>query len=455
MYKSTDNHPFCLPAMVAALASGILAGPCLAQTTQASQDVPERGFTILPDIQNPIVLRTAPDAACYLRPTDASADAPALRVYANGEGYIRFHTSAPNSADIHIKVECTASGQVATYPLHLRSASTPTADMPMAEKSMPLPEGSRRLAALTDETAQQMSDEELSSAGYPPRPDPVASPEAYSIWLGLVAQPITLLPPRAVSRTDIGHRSRNTLEAGLAAEHDPNWSGIEAVHAPRSVMEVSGNWHVPNIVGVEVDHVGYSSMWVGLDGDENNDPDASDLVQAGTEQDSASAGPFVFFNYTSWTELVPNQPFEQQTALSINPGDYMQVMAWVCDADRHQDADGNNACFFVWDQTQGQAVKVQTPLSGTHFQGSEAEWIVERPTVNKTYPELANYDVAVMFGASDLSTKGSWIDAGKTANRNLSMYNRDYNYGDDDELATAQMWSIAPGQIQFNWKNYH
>ena len=415
----------------------------------------EIGLTVPPDTQTPVFLRTAPDAECALQPDFSNVTKP-MKLYADGAGYVHFHTHLPQSAEIRLHLECSANGNATTYPLLLRSAATPIEGMPMAETSEPPTPGSEQLPGLTAEELSQISDDELLARGYPPRPDSSAPEQLRQAWLQLVSKPLILLPDHKVSRSDIHHQPP-TLVAGLASEHGPNWSGMEAFHGNGSVMEVSANWYVPPLIarcgGQDWDGQEYSSTWVGMDGDLQTDPRATDLVQAGTEQDCFSFFGAYFFSYSTWTEVLPNQPTEQEAGLDINPGDNVQVLAWIGDSQAHQDLHGGNAWFFLWDQTTSQAVRVQTPLGDTQFLGSEAEWIMERPTVDGTYSLLANYGVAWMNFPYALSPGGKWANAKATANLQLSMYNRDVNFPDDNELSDA--WWLSPTSIQFGWKNYH
>src|SRR4029077_3262390 len=101
------------------------------------------------------------------------------------------------------------------HPIHLRTGSSPTEDMPAPDASMPTPRGAQVLAALTEETARQLSDSEVIRLGYPPRPDATQAPALYSAWLDVVCRPMTLLPPNRVSHTDVSHQ-RPGIEEGTA-----------------------------------------------------------------------------------------------------------------------------------------------------------------------------------------------------------------------------------------------
>lgn len=411
----------------------------------------EQGFTVAPHVQTPLVLKTQPDAACDLHPAGVSDPAQTMRLYANSEGYVRVHVLAKQeSQDVQVQLDCGG----AVYPLHLHAASSPTADMPAPQTSVPAPQGSQVLPALTEEAAQHLTDQDLMRLGYPSRPDAAASPNRRAKWLDLVSRPITQLPPHVVSRADISHLAR--VEAGT--ETSGNWSGLEARGPKRSYMAVTSEWAVPPIPLGELGHTTYSAFWIGLDGDgipSSLGPAAGkDLVQAGTEQDYTDIGGYSFASYYAWTEIVPNQPTEQELGLSINPGDEIQVEVWIGDsASGPPDQNGGYGKFRITNFTQGQTSLTDTALDGTPFEGSEAEWIMERPCLglcNTSTPKLADlsaYLVTSMSYASVLRTTGTWVNSGKAANLQITMYN-----GKDQLSAPV---SVPPSSMIFSWYNFH
>jgi Peptidase A4 family len=425
-----------------------LAVSTSAQNSDLSRIAPERDFTIAPNVQTAIVLKAQPDAECSLH-TEGVSDpaADTMKLYANADGYVRVHVSARQESqeDARMQLDCAAAGTVTTYPLHLRAGSSPTEDMPAPQSAMPTPRGSRVLPALTEEDARLLSDEELLGRGYLPRPDAVSSPDKYAVWLDLVSRPITLIPPHSVSRSDIFHTTR-PVEAG--SKSYANWSGYEAHHAKRSYMAVEGEWSVPFIYSCESGYTTYSATWVGLDGD-----GTTDLVQDGTEQDCTDLGGFLFFSYSTWTELLPNQPTEQGAGLSINPGDDIVAQAWIGDSKGRVRQNGAYGWFAIFNKTQSQAVQISTPLSGTYFNGSEAEWIMERPTVGGVLSELSDYGFDTITNARAETTKSKWKTYDNIQNRHIVMYEQ-YNPQPDNNLL-SNPGPNGSGAMYFNWFNFH
>ena len=71
------------------------------------------------------------------------------------------------------------------------------------------------------------------------------------------------------------------------------------------------------------------------------------------------------------------------------------------------------------------ATLIYTPLNGTYFNGSEAEWIFERPGLSGgTLAQLSDYERGSIIGAWALTTAGKWTDYSKTSNLLLERLTR-------------------------------
>jgi hypothetical protein len=446
-------------ALTALLLCG-LATPTAAQTASISRVADEKGFTIAPNVHTAIVLKSTPDAACDLHAEGVSDRAQTLRFYANGDGYLKIHANPRQASEdeIRLQLDCTENGKVVRYPLHLRASFSPTEDMPAPESVMPTPKGSKILPGLTAAEARQLSDDELINRGYSMRPDAATSPDQYAKWLDRVSRPMTLVPSHSVSRSDIGHRRQQGIQAGVSDSY--NWSGYVANHSKRSYSAVSGYWNVPEVIYAEANHNTSSAFWIGLDG-----YGLSDLEQAGTEQDTVDLEPFGYFaNYSAWTELLPNQLTEQDVSLSPNPGDRMSVEVWISTGSGAPNAKGGYAAFRLVDETQSQGTgSIYTPLDGTYYNGSEAEWIMERPCLASEgekctqFAELSDYNNAQMLGATALTTGGSWKKYSAIENTQLWMYN-EYKNGDDNDWlseALSDIYANTSTDIYFQWIDFH
>jgi hypothetical protein len=409
-----------------------------AQNHAVSRVAREQGFTIPPNVQTPIVLKTRPDAACDLRAAGAVEPAHTLRLYSNADGYVRVLVSAKqeNQPDTRVQLDCAASGKVITYPVYLRVSSFPSDDMPAPRAVMPAPKGSTIRPALSESQAQSMSDDDLARLAYPERPDALAEPDRYAKWMDRVSRPMTMLPAHLLS---------TSVTATPANRTSSNWSGLEAHNKnTHHFSAVTADWVVPPIgLGSPDGNPDYSSFWVGLDGD-----GTKDLVQAGTEQDAQLIGGTLFTNYYAWSELLPNQPTEN-FVFSVNAGDKMEVEVWIGNGSGPPDPNGSLGSFRITDVTQGQEARFDTALDGTKYNGTEAEWIMERPRVGGSLPELAAYLIANMENAAALNAATvKWVKSGNAANRNISMWNG------KDELSLAIWLGKGTDLIPFNFLNF-
>jgi hypothetical protein len=282
-----------------------------------------------------------------------------------------------------------------------------------------------------------MTDAQLDKLGYPARPDVLSSPDQYTKWLGHVARPMTSLPTHLVSRSDI--------RSAPKAYNSSNWSGLEGHSTTKhNYSAVTANWDVPPIALFSPDdNPDYSSFWIGLDGDGTND-----LVQAGTEQDGQEILGFVFTDYFAWSELLPNQPTEQEV-FSVDAGDDMSVEVWIGTGSGSPNPNGKYGGFRIIDYTQSNESKFYVPLNGTVYNGTEAEWVMERPTVGGSLPELAGYLIAFMTDADALKVStNKWVKAGTAANRSISMYK-------GKDLLSEPVWfGKGTDLIQFLFVNF-
>src|SRR5207237_7700877 len=133
-----------------------------------------------------------------------------------------------------------------------------------------------------------------------------------------------------------------------------------------------------------------AALWVGLDGD-----GTTDLLQAGTEQDATNINlgflQLTLTSYYAWTEFLPQQPTEEVISnFTINPGDEIFTEVSVGNADGGLSLTGAFGRFLIMNLTTGGYMFVNTPRAPTSVSGREAGWIMERPTVGGSLPDLAN-----------------------------------------------------------------
>jgi len=423
--------------IILAAASPVLA----AQPQQTAR------FTVTPKTPSAISMTTLPNATCVLHAKGANNPKQSLKLFADEQGTLRFNAvpSAESDQTAELEVDCQNANQSATFPLHLRPSFSPTVEMPTpsAESIAPTKAGYIR-PALTQEEAMQLSPAALASKGYPTRPNPQESPKAFATWLRGVTQPSRYVPAKLVNRPEMTHVRQSVSGA---FETSNNWSGYELRGPAGSYVAVQGMWTVPSVAYESNQHI-YSAYWIGLDGD-----GTSDLVQAGTEQEITNIN-FLWFNitftnYYAWTEFLPQQPTEQVISnFTVNPGDEISCSVSMGGNFIIPYLSGPDGIFIIDDVTRGEYTSVATPRGTTNVGGSEAEWIMERPTVGGSLPDLANYGVAFMWNASALSAKTyNWVNYSAAANQQIFMYNG------SDLLSTA--YYLTPSEMFFVWTAFH
>ena len=212
------------------------------------------------------------------------------------------------------------------------------------------------------------------------RPNPDEVPKAFNAWLRCVSMPGYRVEPHLVSNPDVTHGKRKQH----APANSSNWCGFELLRSPvlsptigggiglsEPYDWVSGTWHVPFVTSEPATKT-FSALWVGLDGDG-----------------------------TTWTEFLPQQPTEQVISnFTVNPGDEIFTEVWVGTGDSEPFLSGASGRFFIMNLSTGAFASLSTARAPTTVSGREAVWIMERPTVGGSLPDLANYGSAVIYNAS-------------------------------------------------------
>ena len=138
-----------------------------------------------------------------------------------------------------------------------------------------------------------------------------------------------------------------------------------------------GSWNVPptqNESGFWTTTL--LSTWVGLDGE----VDSTDLVQAGTEEDTSTRFWVSSRNDYAWFEWLPANPIAIAN-FPVSPGDQIDTWVWMTDANGNYNVNGGYASFMLYNATQyvlSNVARIGAP-PGARFVGATAEWIVERP----------------------------------------------------------------------------
>jgi hypothetical protein len=422
---------------------------------QVDDVMPLTRHTAHPAVQSEISIQGDPNAVCYVHLSGDDDPDHSIKVYTGPDGNCRFHVEPYADAPVELAADFLTEGRLHRYPISVDFSRDP-AHYKRPARITDSDESSVR-QGLSPEEAQDITNEEALSRDLPFRPDPETSPHAYRSWLRAVSSTATRIDPHIVTSEDVTH--------GKAIRHDlqnsPNWSGYELIRSPSAVPFphgtpvrslslfpvsapcdfVTGTWRVPAVSGGALNVKNYSSMWVGLDGD-----GTLDLVQAGTEHDSIRVGDISLTSYYLWTEFLPQQPTEQVIPnFPVAPGDELLVEVWVGTGDGPPTLSGTSGRFFIMNMDTGAFATWATPRGSTQVGGSEAVWIMERPTLaGNVLPSLANYGSATMYDARAQRVGSSALVPFIGAyNRQVTMTNG------PSTLATATV--ISDTSMRFDW----
>ena len=156
-------------------------------------------------------------------------------------------------------------------------------------------------------------------------------------------------------------RSISSLSwSGYIVPNDSGNSPIESINA---------SWTVPEI---KASGDGYSSAWIGIGGQLDKT-----LIQIGTEQDDIQDRG----TYTAWYELLPDFAVTI-TNLKIAPGDMVTASISLVNYGTKQWS------IQLVDTTTGQAFSRNVFYNSTRSSG---EWIIERPIINHSLSDLADF----------------------------------------------------------------
>jgi hypothetical protein len=439
-------------------------------------------YTISPAGQTEIEMQVQPNAVCSLHARGDDDPDHRIKAFADSQGFVRFHvgtehpTVATDDAETLV-VDAEVGGRTARHEVAFRAADKPTADFPSAPKpraSTDIP-GAVEYPGLEEAKALDITAEEVSVLGLPPRPDRREDPQKFDDWIRTATRPTVFVPPDLRNNPDVSHLrvgKRRLVDLDFKAlppelftpvvakpQNSNNWCGYERLRRHHLVFRngnivpvwdaaftsVHGRWTVPTAYPPLGDS-GYSSTWVGIDGD-----GTTDLVQAGTEHDSVKIGLYYTTVYRAWTEFLPQQPTEKVVAnFAIAPGDDVRVTVDMQLADGNPSRTGN-AAFIINNLTKGVWTVVNTPRGTTRVGGSEAVWITERPTVGGSLPDLANFGTVTMTealaGREDHTDFWPYLGTSPSFDNTINTM-----VNGSDVLATVT--ALDSQSMRFNWQRF-
>ncbi|MCF3134159.1 G1 family glutamic endopeptidase [Streptomyces olivochromogenes] len=367
------------------------------------------------------------------------------------DGYLEFSVrplgKSTEIARLHI--DAATDSQGAQHLLEIRSSNHPTPDMPTPpERPRPLRgRGVRTSPPLGLDECLSLSDEEIFERGYPLRPNPDVAPMAFNSWRRFVSAPVTFVEPQIASRPDIArtHRKMNQNLDPQSLQESDNWSGYQLIDEPGTYDWVYAEWHLPGAGAGPFNPHTYNAFWVGLDG-----TGTRDLVQAGTEGNGIVDGTLCTSTFFAWTALLPEQWAAQQiTNFPLRIGDNIQCAVQTANSEADVPSIGGAlAIFSLANERTHQYTRVTTPRKFTEVSGSQADWIMERPTVNGGHSDLATYNTATMkFPLADRENPLEEVGYLEAPNDQITMVSQ-------EGRTLSTVTPIDNDTMQFTWHNF-
>lgn len=386
-----------------------------------------------PEVETLVPIQVPPESVCYL--SHPSVSDHRLQLDADDQGMIRFHAKARSGAEpIELELRVIqGNGQETMHTvslsgdaLHGRSAATHSGD--------PRPE-LRKVRPPLEGDSMALSNQELVTRGYPPRPDPAKAPGHYERWLRNVSQQFSV-GSRRVVHPDVSFARQSTADearrdlppilgsptlplpppivGAMFSSNSNTWSGAVLTQPVSQFDFITAEWIVPRVY-TEANTPPYSAVakWVGLDNS------GTDLFQAGTDSECFVISPsfgqppaWTITNYWIWIQTLPFYPWA--APIPVSPGDTVSVdifladqngMTWFRDGENGGlTAADNNVWFMLYNETQHNSYWGTLPTApyyadgkaSTGYTGTSAEFILERPTVNKAVAPLAEFLITGM-----------------------------------------------------------
>jgi hypothetical protein len=202
-------------------------------------------------------------------------------------------------------------------------------------------------------TAQQ-----LAYYGFPKRP---SGGNALAQWTYAMSH-ATQYVPAGVNETLQG------IKFGISDQYSPSWAGYDGLASANGgslFYETDATFTQPTIQSCGCS--GDVGIWTGIGGAGSS----TEIIQAGTlTQTQAASQP----TYTAFYEDYPENP-HAVSAPSVSPGDQIYVSVTYSNGE---------TTFYIENETTG--AYHSYPVSTPYYDGSSADWIVEKPTASTYLP---------------------------------------------------------------------
>jgi hypothetical protein len=380
--------------------------------------------------QKEITIASLPDAKCTLT-DDATGDSN--MVLADDEGLVHVW-AAPKAASRTLTLDCdepdgSAGSRPARYNFDLAQARTFARARPRVQSTR-----RRILPGLADPTG--ISQNEVTEAGYPPRPD--RDSPRYERWLELVSRPVTLIEPHGV-QTD---QFRGPATTGMPSV---NFAGVALSAASTRYTDAASWMFVPEFILQGTKSI--ASPWVGLGGVHDRP-----IIQMGVQGTSTGG---VATTYFGWLEYYINGLW--QTDVNVHVDDYVYMEVYECDSVGHYGPSYHGyGCFYWWNYYTnfvypwiGWKMPTQDKDGNPFpaFTGKTCEFVIERShdQCSGGYCNLSKWN-GIVGGTLDCFKKGGTTSYSHSTDpyELLSMIN-----GSNQKLATPS--ANYTDQVGVDW----
>ncbi len=425
-----------------------------------------------------VTVQVQPHSVCYFYHPEAKQRR--IQIDADNRGIVRFHARAMKGAtptEFHLESPQRWQGG-ATYTIALSAEIRHKPSMSSPELvSAPIVSGEVRPPLEGDPLA--LSDAELVAKGYPPRPDPEKAPAQYSRWLKNVSRAFTRIDTHRVAHPDYGRSKGNRAPDGVAASQSGN-----AV----PMLGASGGSQA---------NINFYNCWTGAYFTNPDRPDSHRSRQSGTRR-WCSRFRAARHSRQWWSGIgldnrggrVSTRPAPAARVLQhLFLGDHhllhvdgkrcrgaggwcpisryrlatrsASISGWRTSSARRStskvhlgraDATGQQSVwFYLTNATNGAsfmgtyqtAPESQGGLTSTGFTGRTAEFILERPTINGSYTDLAFFlQPALMTNCAATAMRSTATincSLSRSMRRARSQFDGTLNYRQHESTRTTTM----------------
>lgn len=279
------------------------------------------------------------------------------------------------------------------------------------------------------------SDETLAMYAFPARPS-VEDSEEYAAWVkrmkNYTGTPLPEIEVTVKPNTVVENTGSSQSRAISGTERSLNWSGYMADLGANSTTyytQVQMDYTHPTISNIEGSSS--TSYWIGLGGS-----NTGKLVQAGTATTNYNLH-YAWYEYLS--DNGDSVVAQEISSLTISPGDRIHLYI------AFQAANGKFNYYIANDTTGKSASGLISLPTATQFDGTTAEWVVERGATRTTsglhlLEMLGNYGQVTMTNCkATKNTSNTWYDLNSLNPVKIVMY----DHGTDNILS-------EPGSIISN-----